>query len=252
MLSPSPDAIARVALGVMARAPIPGRCKTRLAPHLGAEGAAALYAAMLRDTLHACARVPAGRHVILAAPEDDGVAALGVLAVSARAECGQWEVVAQSGADLGERLTRAATTLGHAGHAVVLVGSDAPAAPFEALLRASTHLATPDRALLGPSDDGGYWLIGLGAPNAGVFERIAWSTGTVLAETRRRCAELGLVTRDLPAAYDVDEAADVERLRADLRRAPELAPHTAHLLSGGHARRSTPFASALSARRPRT
>ena len=234
MLSPRTDAIAHVALGVMARAPVPGRCKTRLSRHAGAEAAAALYAAMLRDTLDACARIPAGRHVILAAPEDDGVAALQALAARAPATWGPWEVIAQSGADLGERLTRAATALGDDGHAIVLLGSDAPTAPVESLLGASPHLASPDRVLLGPSDDGGYWLIGLGAPNAGVFERIAWSTDAVLAETRRRCAQLGLATVDLPSAYDVDEAEDVERLRADLRRAPALAPHTAHLLLGRH------------------
>lgn len=84
-----------VTLGVMARAPVPGRCKTRLAPMLGAAGAARLYEAMLRDSLDAFAGVGASRLVVLAAPEDSGVAALRSIASAA------WEVIAQEGNDLG-------------------------------------------------------------------------------------------------------------------------------------------------------
>src|SRR5258706_7605665 len=98
-----------ITLALVARAPVPGRCKTRLVPALGAEGAARLYEAMLGDSFAALARVGATRLVLLAAPEEDGVAALRALAPPG------WDVVAQSSGDLGARLARALLELAPAG-----------------------------------------------------------------------------------------------------------------------------------------
>src|SRR5207245_8313091 len=111
------------AVGVMARAPIPGRCKTRLAAAIGAEEAAALYQAMLLDSLEAFARIGASRNALLAAPEDDGVEVL--RALSPRG----WEVIPQDGASLGERLAAAFRTLGGRGSPVALLDSDSPTVP---------------------------------------------------------------------------------------------------------------------------
>src|SRR5258708_13599038 len=103
-----------VTVGVMARAPLPGRCKTRLAPALGAEGASTLYRAMFLDTLDALDRLSGVRKVVLAAPEDDGASILGTLAPSS------WRVLAQRGRDLGERLANGFTDLGNPAHPAAL------------------------------------------------------------------------------------------------------------------------------------
>ena len=214
-----------VTLGVMARAPVPGRCKTRLAPMLGAAGAARLYEAMLRDSLDAFAGVGASRLVVLAAPEDSGVAALRSIASAA------WEVIAQEGNDLGERLANATATLGAGGNAVALTSSDSPTAPIAPIREALAALRGPRRALLGPCDDGGYYLIALTSPILGIFQGIRWGTPDVLGATRARCRELSLELEELPPSYDIDEPCDVDRLKNELELYPERAPHTAALLA---------------------
>jgi hypothetical protein len=213
-------------LGLMSRAPVAGRCKTRLIPDLGARGAANLTAAMLQDSLVAFDRLPVARKVLLAAPEDHGVAVLKTFAPAG------WEVVPQLGDDLGRRMLRAMKTLSGAGDAVVLVGSDAPTAPLEPLAQALPRLTGEMRALLGPADDGGYWLIGLTSPSPEVFRDVPWSTKLVLPRTRERLRAAGFTWEELPAAYDVDEPADLARLRAELAAHPERAPKTAALLRG--------------------
>ncbi len=209
----------------MARAPVPGRCKTRLAPLLGAAGAACLYEAMLRDSLDAFASVGASRLVALAAPEDSGVAALRSIAPA------EWDVAAQEGNDLGERLANATATLGAGGNVVALASSDSPTAPIGPMREALAALRGPRRALLGPCDDGGYYLIALTSPVLEVFQGIRWGTPDVLGATRARCRELSLELRELPQSYDIDEPNDVNRLRRELEQYPERAPRTAALLA---------------------
>ena len=221
------SAVSGVTVGVMARAPVPGRCKTRLIPLLGRAGAAELYQAMLLDSLDAYARTGASRFVVMAAPEDEGAAALRALVPAT------WEVIAQRGDGLGERLADALAVLGADGDAVALVSSDSPtidpvsiAVAFERLARGShAH-----RALLGACVDGGYYLIALTTPDAGVFRDVPWSTAAVADTTRARCRELGLALEELPVALDVDEPDDVARLRAELR-GHSRAPRTARVLA---------------------
>jgi hypothetical protein len=214
----------------MARAPVAGRCKTRLAVELGVEGAARLYDAMLRDTLDAYARVGAARRVVMAAPEDDGARALRAVAGAA------WDVVVQRGDSLGDRLKNATRDLSAGGAAVVLVSSDSPTVSVAPVRDALATFGGARRALLGPCEDGGYYLIGLTTPELGVFDGITWSTSRVLDETRARCRALGLEVTELPSCYDVDEPADVARLGRDLARDPSLAPRVAAFLSGTLAR----------------
>jgi len=206
---------AGITFGVMARAPVAARCKTRLARGIGDEAAAALYRAMLLDTLDLFAervRLPIPtRHVLLAAPEDDGVAALRALAPA------RWDVVAQRGEGLGPRLLNGVADLAGARTLVCLVDSDSPTLPPEAL----ATLAAPrpdDGIVVGPCDDGGYYLVGMFAPEAGLFEGIPWSTPGVLDATRRACASLGRPLEELATWHDIDDAADLERLAVDLAR----------------------------------
>jgi hypothetical protein len=212
-------------VGVMARAPLAGHCKTRLARAIGAERAAEVYRAMLLDTLAACSTLPFSRRLLLAAPENDGAARLRALAPPA------WSVREQVGANLGARLAHARSVV--SGDALILASSDSPTAPLQELRAALAAWNDPRQVLLGPCDDGGYYLIGLAIPETRVFDGIPWSTNTVLERTVARCRELGLEVRELPMAYDVDEPEDLERLTVELAQHPMRAPRTAAVLRRG-------------------
>ncbi len=208
----------------MARAPVAGKCKTRLIPTLGAAGAATLYAAMLQDTLAAWSRVPFARKVLFAAPEDMGVAVLRTFAPAG------WSVAPQVGDDLGTRMGRALRSLLRDSSAAVIVGSDAPTVPVDAASAALPRLSGDRRALLGPADDGGYWLIGVTTFEPLVFQDIPWSTPEVLRLTREALVRTAFSVEDLPVAYDVDDVAHLDRLRAELGADPSRAPQTAAAL----------------------
>ena len=221
ILAPSapPPALARpggCALGVMIKAPRPGASKTRLVPPLTHEEAAALSVCFLRDTAAN----------IAAACESGAGAAAGVAvytpigAESAFDELlpAHFSLLAQRGDGFGERLFNAADDLLRTGHdSLCLIDSDSPTLPTGALAAAVTELARPgDRVVLGPADDGGYYLIGVKQAHRNLFERIDWSTGRVLAQTVERARELGLAVALLPAWYDVDDAPTLARLCEEL------------------------------------
>lgn len=206
------------AVAVMAKAPVPGRAKTRLVPPLDAAQAARLAAAFIGDTtanIHAAglaayaAYAPAGDEVLLA-----GACAVGTRLLLADGSLGD----APGVEGFGRALLHAARGLFAAGHAsACLLSADSPTVPTRFLAQAARLLAAPgDRAVLGAADDGGYWLLGMRAPHARLFADIAWSTATVAEATRARARELGLELVELPAWYDVDDAASLERLRREL------------------------------------
>jgi rSAM/selenodomain-associated transferase 1 len=212
-------------IGVMARAPVAGRCKTRLAASVGDARAAELCRAMLLDTLAGIERVFASdRLVVMAAPEHGGAPLLRALTPP------RWEVVEQEGEGLGGRLAHAFTTLAARGEPVALVDSDSPTASWEAAGRALARLRGPRRVCMGPCTDGGYWLIAMTTIELRILEGIAWSTPSVAPETRARCAALGLALEELPVGHDVDGPDDLAWLREELRRHPERAPRTAATL----------------------
>ncbi len=211
-------------LAVVARAPTPGRCKTRLNPRLSPQEAATFYEAMLLDTLDALSEVTCGRRVVLAAPEDDGVARLRELVPSV------WEVMTQRGADLGERLANGMCDLSQPEKALALISSDAPTIPISAISTALASLGRSPRALLGACEDGGYYLIAMNVLELGVFNGISWSTPIVAEQTRARLRELALPWDELPLAIDIDTPADLDRLRAELSRRPGHALRCAKLL----------------------
>ena len=121
-------------------------------------------------------------------------------------------------ASVGECLLHAAATLLRAGHgAACLLNSDSPTLPAGYLVAAATALAAPgDRVVLGPSTDGGYYLIGMKHPHPGLFEDIAWSTDQVFAQTLARAEALGLTVFELPTWYDVDDAQTLHLLETEL------------------------------------
>jgi glycosyltransferase A (GT-A) superfamily protein (DUF2064 family) len=124
----------------------------------------------------------------------------------------------QRGETLGERLVNAAAELLNNGfHSVCLINSDSPTLPSKILITASSLLAQDgDRVVLGPSQDGGYYLSGLKRPHRFLFERIAWSTADVLAHTIERAAEINLPVELLPTWYDVDDSATLRLLCEEL------------------------------------
>ncbi len=204
----------RCALAIMAKAPRAGKVKTRLAPPLTLEQSAALNVCFLRDTAANIAGVAqhgAATGVVCYTPAGDEEAFDGLLPDG-------FVMIPQRGDGFGERLYCAATDLLSCGfHSVCLIDSDSPTLPHASLQVAVDTLLQPGgRVVLGGSDDGGYYLIGMNAPHRAVFERITWSTPSVLRETRARAAEAGLPVVELPLWYDVDDAATLRLLAGEL------------------------------------
>ena len=141
--------------------------------------------------------------------------------------------VRQEGSDLGERLYRALHDAAAAGAgAVAALGSDHPTLPLETVHRAFETIESGADVVLGPAEDGGYYLIALraGAVTPRLFAEIAWSTDQVLAATLDRCRELGLTVELLPAASDVDTPEDLRRLAARMAEDDFGCPRTRALL----------------------
>ena len=221
VLQPGEDTRAgegRCALAVMAKAPRPGKVKTRLSPPLTPEQASALNICFIRDTTENIRQVTeAGNSVGLVAytPIGDEAAFDGLLPSA-------FQLLAQRGDGFGERLLHASEDLFACGFsAVCLIDSDSPTLPQDALSQAvETLLRAGDRIVLGGSDDGGYYLLGVKHPHHRLFEQIDWSTERVFAQTLERAREIGLQAELLPTWYDVDNSATLERLRRELFAPP--------------------------------
>src|SRR6266576_3537062 len=210
----------RCALALMAKVPFAGEVKTRLTPPLTPEEAAKLSMCFLRDmTMNLCDLNGDGRESVVLYTPADAQKLLRSLVPNG------FRLLAQRGETLGERLVNAATDLLSNGfESVCLINSDSPTLPGEVLRTAASLLAQDgDRVVLGPSEDGGYYLIGLKHPHQELFERIAWSTAEVLAHTIERAADINLPVELLPTWYDVDDAGTLRLLCDELS-----------LLSDGH------------------
>jgi len=237
----SPSIGPRCALALMAKVPFAGEVKTRLTPPLTPEEAAKLSMCFLRDmTMNLCDLNGDGRESVVLYTPADAQKLLRSLVPNG------FRLLAQRGETLGERLINAAAELLSNGfESVCLINSDSPTLPGEILKTAASLLAqNGDRVVLGPSEDGGYYLIGLKHPHHELFERIAWSTKTVLAHTIERAADINLPVELLPTWYDVDDAVTLRLLfdelslltdghngRAQFRGGSE-APHTRKYLAG--------------------
>src|SRR5258708_28871059 len=196
-------AVSGAAIGIIGKAPQPGRSKTRLAAAIGVAAASELSACFLRDVAAAIEAVPAalGRRGY-------GVyAPAGAESIMRQLLPAEFGLLLQAGDDLGHVLIGAAGALLLAGHdCVLLVNGDSPTLPPGLLAQAIEALRAPgDRMVLGPASDGGYYLIGLKHPYPQLFTRIAWGTETVARATCERAAEIGLATTLLPEWYDVDD-----------------------------------------------
>lgn len=191
---------------VFAKAPVAGEVKTRLAPVLGEDAAAALHRRLVAHTLGTVSAV--SDHVLLyCAPDTEH---------PFFAACAERYGVAlehQCRGDLGVRMLHACIDHLQAGTAVIIVGTDSPALDADRLVAAVRALVEGAHVALAPAEDGGYALIGLRRCAPDLFTDIPWGTGEVMAETRSRLRRLGWRWAELDAVWDVDRPADYERLR---------------------------------------
>lgn len=213
---------ADLTIQLFAKAPEPGAVKTRLIPALGAQRAALLHERLVehagRSVAAACAAIGRAHGELWCSPD------LSSNFLRALAERHGLTLRQQSAGDLGMRM-RDALQSAMPGRAMLL-GSDCPMLDPAALADADRALRTHD-AVFVPVEDGGYALVGFRDTVTDCFSGVAWSTDQVMAQTRARLGATGIRWKELPTAWDVDTAADVQRLQADVRFAhllPELEP----------------------------
>ena len=212
------------ALVIMAKEPAVGRTKTRLCPPLTHEQAAALYEALLRDTIDLTAGLEDVQQAVAVTPPE--------AVETFRHWCPQDTLLLPvTGADIGDCLNQTLNYLLASGHAgAMALNSDGPTLPASHLLQAIARLDQAD-VVLGPGEDGGYYLVGFKEPHPGLFNKIDWSTEWVTAQTLARAEALGLSVALLPTWYDVDTATDLDRLRAEIATLPANAlPYTRRFL----------------------
>ncbi len=200
------------------RGPSDDRAKSRLAAEIGSTHAARLHAACVRDSVELAREC--GRRIYVSTTPADGFASF--RAPDARG-------VVQPQAPFGRRLLHAfETAFADGAKRPVLIGSDTPTLPAHLIGAAHRALATHD-IVLGPDDDGGYYLIALNAPHAVLFEDVDWSAPEVFLQTMNRARSAGLRVFVLPGWYDIDAGRDLARLATD----PLVRPHTRRALRGG-------------------
>ena len=207
----------RNALIVVAKRPAPGNTKTRLSPPLSPEQASALYECFLADTLDQIRQVEDVERVIAYLPADahDYFHRLAP----------DFQLIQQEGPDLGARLDHALTSYLSRGyeHAVIM-DSDSPTLPPGHLSQAFAVLSDGAEVVLGPCEDGGYYLIGCNQPVPRLLREVRMSTPTVAANTIALASEEGLHLSQLPTWYDVDDGGSLLRLAQEI---DGLDPHTA-------------------------
>ena len=192
---------------IFAKAPVAGLAKTRLAPALGADGAARLARRLLHHTVQQALAAGLGPVDLCVTPDPlhadfQQLAALPGLSLSE-----------QGDGDLGARMARALERWLAIAPAALLIGTDAPLLDAAYLQRAAQAMPSHD-AVFGPAADGGYVLVGLRRPAPALFDGMRWSHPAVMADTRDRIARTGLRHTELATLHDIDEPADLRHLPA--------------------------------------
>ncbi len=195
--------MSRTQIIIFAKAPVPGRVKTRLIPALGEAASAQLAHAMLLATVAEASNAELGIPELCATPDPQDPAWLDLLPTA------PLYLADQGDGDLGERLARAAKRTLLVGDRVLLIGTDCPELTRGHLRDAAAALDDYD-AVLHPAQDGGYVLLGLRRFDPSLFEGIAWSSPTVAHETLDRIASLGWTVHVAETLRDVDEPDDLD------------------------------------------
>ena len=212
---------------LFAKNPLPGRVKTRLSPHLTPEQACRLHCASASDVAELLSHaLPQARKWIFWSerpPVEQGKC--GEVRVPSDFRCG-----VQEGGNLGERMGAAFTRAFASGaRGVVVFGSDSPTLPAVTVQRAFDALLDCD-LVLGPTEDGGYYLIGCRRFDEQLFRKVEWSTRRTCEQTMANAQRLDYRVRALESWFDLDQWSDVERLIADARRGRSLPAHMAAFL----------------------
>jgi rSAM/selenodomain-associated transferase 1 len=193
---------------VFAKAPTPGRVKTRLAPALDAGAAAELHRQLVARTLRTATAAAVGPVGLWCAPDAHD---------AFFADCAKAFGVSlhdQGEGDLGMRMARALAIALQDGSPALLIGTDCPALTAQYLRDAAAACGGDGDAVFGPAEDGGYVLIGLArSSSAHLFENVAWGSATVMQETRLRLKRMGWRWTELATLWDVDRPEDLPRLR---------------------------------------
>jgi hypothetical protein len=209
-------------LVIMAKAPRLGSVKTRLAKSLPLQAVSELYRCLLGDTI-ALAQALDGVEVAIMCPESD-------VEDLRRAAGGAVRVVPQTGNGLAAGLTSVFAHFAGAGHGrIVAFNSDSPHLPASVLESAFQALARYD-VVIGPTNDGGYYLVGATASHPGLFTGDVMGTTSAFEALLARARALRLSVHLTDPFYDIDEAADLDQLAAELQQTPGKAPKTAEWL----------------------
>lgn len=213
------------ALIVVAKRPTPGKTKTRLSPPLTPELSSALYECFLFDTLDQMRQVDDVQRVIAYLDEPDYF----------RRIAPDFELIPQKGHDLGERLDNTLTSyLSHGYKRAVIMDSDSPTLDPKHLSQAFCTLSDGADVVLGPCDDGGYYLIGIKQPAPRLLREVQMSTPNVAADTIALAEDAGLKVSLLPTWYDVDDAASLRRLMREVKKLDSgVATYTRRFLKQG-------------------
>ena len=207
----------RAVLCVFAKPPRPGEVKTRLARSIGADTAARLSQAFFLDTWHSAARC-AWADAILATTDPTAPQWAGIASV--------WD---QGEGNLGDRLERVLSRALQSAPIALAIGADTPGLPPR-LLELARDALTTSNAVLGPCEDGGFYLIGLRSCPPGLFAGLPWSTDRISEETMQRLRGLGFTVKTLPPWFDLDRVEDLTRIRGLLARKEIDAPETERAL----------------------
>jgi rSAM/selenodomain-associated transferase 1 len=208
----------QTAVVIMAKAPQAGAVKTRLCPPLSPQTAAGLYRAFLLDKIAQVRQLVQARPVLAYTPLESR-------SLFAALAPDFW-LIPQQGAELGERLINSFVQGFAAGYRGVLaIDSDTPTLPTEYLQQAIRLIAMPQTdVVIGPTEDGGYYLIGLRAMHRELFVDMPWSTAAVVPETRQRAEARGLKIAWLPPWFDIDTAEELQRLQTMLTQTTASEP----------------------------
>jgi rSAM/selenodomain-associated transferase 1 len=205
---------------VFARTPRPGAVKTRLTSHLTPEQACALHIAMIEDTAELARRFPGRRRLLFS----EEIVWLDLPP--------GFEVGRQADGDLGERLVKAlADGFADGAHKIVVLGSDSPHLPPARLRKALEALDQVDM-VLGPAEDGGYYLVGVRRFSPEIFHGVEWGGPRACAQTRAAAERAGFTVAALDLFYDLDEWQDLERLKKEGAIPLGTAPRVLRLLAG--------------------
>jgi len=210
---------------VMAKQPVVGKTKTRLCPPFTPEQAADCFEALMRDTIHLTSQLPNTQTAVAISPPESEAYFYAITPPNTL-------LLSVEGSDIGVCLAKSFEILFQRGFKkIIAFNADGPTLPIDYLVKTFEYLKKND-VVLGPGDDGGYYLIGLKKLNWGLFQGINWSTNQVFEQTKYKVKQAGLSLAETPRWYDVDTFSDFERLVNDLKDLPETAlPFTRRYLS---------------------